>query len=658
MELVFGHGVIRPPTDPELWPEWRLALHRWAETTRDQLGYDGGLYDRAEFSWSSSCFTSALVMLWDSEFYDSTTGRFTVESYLRRGEEQFGGYDAVVLWHAYPRIGVDELNQFDFYRYVPGGLATLREVSERLHANGVRVFVDYNPWDVGTRREQVGDADVLAWLVEAIDADGIFLDTMSEGEALRSKVDARKAGVVFESEGHLPLEHLHDHHMSWGQWFDITETVPAVLRNKWIERRHMQHLIHRWDPDHTDELHAAWMNGVGVVVWENVFGSWNGWNARDSALLKTMAPLQRRYADLFSKGSWTPLVPTLVDHVYASEWERDGLRLWTVVNRSDRKVEGPLIDVSAVGGAHYAELTTGRALQPALESGVARIAADLEPHGIACLVSAPDAVWQARVAPVLGPDSARPRRQVVRLAAEPMIRRTPPDIRLARTTPAGMVAFPAVTRKIDVVFRFRECGTYGPARPENRRLPAFHHHVQETQTVDLTPYAIDLSPVTNAEYALFLRETGYAPVRPCRFLAHWKDGTPPPGSEHLPVVHVDLDDARAYARWAGKRLPTEHEWQHALESGRVGFGNRRVWEWTESVHSDGHTRFCILKGGADHQAYGSVWYVDGGPRPPQFAVKFILSWPELDRCSTVGFRCAVDLPAGTEISTDPERSGQ
>ena len=68
-----------------------------------------------------------------------------------------------------------------------------------------------------------------------------------------------------------------------------------------------------------------------------------------------------------------------------------------------------------------------------------------------------------------------------------------------------------------------------------------------------------------------------------------------------------------------------------------------VWHWTESERSDGRTRFCILKGGSCYKAAGSVWYADGGPLPCRFAAKFLLMWSGLDRCSTIGFRCAVDL---------------
>ena len=45
---------------------------------------------------------------------------------------------------------------------------------------GVRVFVDYNPWDVGTRREPLSDIDALAELVRAVEADGIFTILMGD----------------------------------------------------------------------------------------------------------------------------------------------------------------------------------------------------------------------------------------------------------------------------------------------------------------------------------------------------------------------------------------------------------------------------------------------------------------------------------------------
>ncbi|MBN2212017.1 MAG: SUMF1/EgtB/PvdO family nonheme iron enzyme, partial [Sedimentisphaerales bacterium] len=148
--------------------------------------------------------------------------------------------------------------------------------------------------------------------------------------------------------------------------------------------------------------------------------------------------------------------------------------------------------------------------------------------------------------------------------------------------------------------------------------------------------------------------SGYQSVHPENFLKHWINGQPPQGEEDNPVSYVNLDDARAYAAYYHKRLPSEFEWQYAGEQELLAFADRRVWEWTESVHTDGRTRFCMLKGGSDYRAEDSQWYADGGPHRCDFAAKYILTWPGLDRCETIGFRCAftVDSRRIKNVSTN------
>jgi hypothetical protein len=95
----------------------------------------------------------------------------------------------VVLWHAYPALGIDSRNQFDFYRDVPG----LAGLVADLHGLGVKVFLDYNPWDTGTRRAGRSDGHELAALVTETGADGIFLD--------RSRFCILKGGSWFVARG-------------------------------------------------------------------------------------------------------------------------------------------------------------------------------------------------------------------------------------------------------------------------------------------------------------------------------------------------------------------------------------------------------------------------------------------------------------------------
>ena len=89
---------------------------------------------------------------------------------------------------------------------MPGGLDAVRDVVGQFHRRGVKVFLSYNPWDTGTRREGVGDEVALAELIARIEADGIFLDTMARPPVtLRQEVDRRRPGVAFEPEGSTSL---------------------------------------------------------------------------------------------------------------------------------------------------------------------------------------------------------------------------------------------------------------------------------------------------------------------------------------------------------------------------------------------------------------------------------------------------------------------
>ena len=115
-------------------------------------------------------------------------------------------------------------------------------------------------------------------------------------------------------------------------------------------------------------------------------------------------------------------------------------------------------------------------------------------------------------------------------------------------------------------------------------------------------------------------------------------------ADGAPLTGLDLAEARAYAASLGARLPTEDEWQLAAEAGLLERAAPLVWNWTESEHSDGRTRFAILKGGSDWKAEGSDWYVDGGPQEPRvLAQAAARSAAGSQRSSRIGFRLAVDL---------------
>ncbi len=135
---------------------------------------------------------------------------------------------------------------------------------------------------------------------------------------------------------------------------------------------------------------------------------------------------------------------------------------------------------------------------------------------------------------------------------------------------------------------------------------------EEGIPVQVDSFRIDRYEVTNRQYLKFVRATGHRipDVMPFSYYEHkfkwkrdgyeeylrlaepfrWKNGTYPPGRGDYPVVLVSWDDARAYARWAGKRLPTEAEWEMAARAGRSNvdfpWGNQVDITRADTIESD------------------------------------------------------------------------
>jgi formylglycine-generating enzyme required for sulfatase activity len=114
------------------------------------------------------------------------------------------------------------------------------------------------------------------------------------------------------------------------------------------------------------------------------------------------------------------------------------------------------------------------------------------------------------------------------------------------------------------------------------------------RSVLLDRFYIARHAVTNRQFAQFVDATGYRPTdaEAHRFLHHWKSGRCPTELLHHPVVFVSWLDARAYGRWAARRLPSEAEWEKAA---RGVDGNKFPWGRDEPTAD--HANFGRTRGG-------------------------------------------------------------
>ncbi|PYR99626.1 MAG: hypothetical protein DMG12_20145 [Acidobacteria bacterium] len=111
-------------------------------------------------------------------------------------------------------------------------------------------------------------------------------------------------------------------------------------------------------------------------------------------------------------------------------------------------------------------------------------------------------------------------------------------------------------------------------------LPRDKMDDRPANNIYLDAFSIDKYEVTNADYARFVDATGARPPW------HWPQGKIPNGEERFPVFNVNWFEATDFCKWAGKRLPTEAEWEKAARGGL----DRNHYSWGDAEIDRGEER--------------------------------------------------------------------
>src|SRR5438132_1904406 len=162
-----GQQFPGPPSKADT-AEWLRELRQYRAERRVRAGLDAASYDRPELKWAQGSFIQPQSMVEDRYFYDPAARRYTIGRFLADLDARYGGIDSVLLWPVYPNIGIDNRNQFDLLRDMPGGLPALKKMVDDLHRRRVRVLFPNMPWDQGTRLEPRSFPETIAGLLAEI----------------------------------------------------------------------------------------------------------------------------------------------------------------------------------------------------------------------------------------------------------------------------------------------------------------------------------------------------------------------------------------------------------------------------------------------------------------------------------------------------------
>lgn len=708
--LKFRPHQVEGPSSPRDYLDWNARLRKWRLEQHNKKETHATLgHDVPELEWVQKSYVQPHVMVNDKFLYNPKTNKYTVERFVKDITNRYGTIDSIVIWPAFPNLGCDSRNSEDYYRCLPGGTLGIRSLVEEFHERKIKVLFPVVGWDNGTRDPRASWSYILPRLFKEYNIDGMsgevayftqdyWMNSLAIGHPLVYHSQANSAVTLGEAP-----EMDDSYVMQWNTMdmarYDTKERVPTVALRKFVEPRHMTHSSDKWSRNKTALIQHAFFNGLGIEVWENIFGTWNSLTPRDAEALRRTTSILRTFGpDFFASPEWEPHCPcvrweTVFSSKFPSRTDEDQV-VWTFINRGPANAVGHQIVVNYHIGIQFYDIWHGCEIQPTdIVDGLATLSFDIEPYGYGCIFATSD------VSPL-------PK------GFESLIK----SLQHRSKTPLYELPISSciLWQELDevVVTKHVSDNNCGMVRIEGgyyefsvKGLSAHPHGTSDYPGVDIkypwefqpsrhhAPYRMrietfymDPYPVTESQFKKFLDETNYKPADATNFLKHWVGGCYPSSRANKPVTHVSIEDARAYAKWAGKRLPHEWEWQYVAQGGteyrKYPWGNEwdetkvpevysgrerlypehppadvdahpagrscfgvydlvgNVWQWTD-VYEDSHTRAAIIRGGSYYQAKHSEHYFPQAYRNDRHS-KYLLMAPSIDRCATIGFRCVRD----------------
>jgi formylglycine-generating enzyme required for sulfatase activity len=726
--------------------EWQQGLTRMFQEKMlfDTDQFNDTLYKRKDLQWIRHTYVLHLMDAWDKFYYDIEDGKYHLDEFLQRGKKLYGGDDIVSIWPTWPTLGLDQRNQFDLFNDLPGGIKAMQRQAEISRAMGTRFFICYNPWDEGTNKRNHFEG--LSDLIKATTADGVVLDTKAEAsKEIQDAADKVRKGVVMYSEGMAVPKDMHG--IVSGRVHNALYYPPLLNLNKLINPEFAIYRVAELFKEKINrEFFTSFFNGYGTEI--NIMAPGQpDWVEEQYKILGRTTRILREHTNNFVNRGYTPLISTTHDSIWVNQWKKEDKTIYTIYSVIPQGYKGDLFEVQPAEGTHFVDLWNHRLLEPKEINGRKMIEVQTDAFNasylgtnnegaVSCIAQLPVIVEARMNGDELIINSHRNKGNIRVWAGAPSYEKKPLVVRAQNQVITVSKHFgrfegdlilqyfedgiqydetivtikPGTARRISVS---KKTSVAGSTPKDMVKIPSgkflfktthgdeFISYPQqdENKIHEMTAFYMDKYPVTNKQFYQFLVASKYRPSDPDNFLKHWKNGKVPAGKENFPVVYISYEDAKAYATWAGKRLPTEMEWQYAaqandgrewpwsksvevkrrneyvnetltvlhlegIDSTFVNLGNGKLtavgsypkganpyglqdlvgslWQLTNDLYMSGSHRYLMLKGGSYFKPSGSWWYVQGGPRELHYRQHLLRVSQGFERNATVGFRCVKD----------------
>ena len=726
--------------------DWHASLQQIFQKRMlyDVETFDNSLFERKDLQWVRHTYVNHLLMNWDKFYYDYTDKKFHINEFLERGKKLYGGDEFISIWPTWPTLGLDQRNQFDLFDDLPGGNAKIKEIATQCRANGTRLFICYNPWDESTRTENHFEG--ISSLIKATSADGMVLDTKGESSSeLQDAADKIRPGVIMYSEGMAVPKDMQG--IVSGRVHNALYYAPMLNLNKLIKPEFtIFRVAELFKEPIQREFATSFFNGYGTEM--NIMSPGQpAWAEEQYKYLGRTSRILRENTYNFVAHGYKPLIETSDDNIWVNEWALPNKTVYTIYSLQPAGYNGYLFKVKPEQDYHFVDLWHHRLLKPKLQDGNWWIEAETNAFNkkflgtnnegeVDCVAKLPVLVNAVRNGDQLTISTPVQGDEIRIWAGHPAYDKKPFVIKPGKHTIALSSQFdryegdfiiqlmdkgilldenivsiaPGESRRISAVQKTAEVAE-APAGMVNIAAGTFKFKATHGdafisypkqdvgETFQMPSMYMDKFPVTNKQYMQFIKASNYKPSDTANYLKHWVKGNIPAGQENYPVIYVSYEDARAYAKWAGKRLPTEIEWQYAaqtpdlnewpwkqttpvtrkeevvtetltvtsldgIDSTLCNLGNGKlypvgkypkganpyglndltgcVWQLTNDVYMSGSYRYIIMKGGSYFKPSSSWWYVQGGPRELHNRQYLLRVSQGFERNGTVGFRCVKD----------------